>query len=81
MEWGLDELFALIAILLVLEGLLPASSPQTWRNMLLKFINYSDNSIRAVGLSCMVVGAIMLTVVHNWDAIIAADPSVMASLV
>lgn len=81
MEWGLDELFALIAILLVLEGLLPASSPETWRKILLKFINYSDNTIRIMGLSCMIIGAITLAVIHNWDAIIASDPTLMASLV
>ncbi|MEE3002988.1 MAG: DUF2065 domain-containing protein [Pseudomonadota bacterium] len=80
MEWGLDELFALIAIVLVIEGLMPAMMPDTWRKLLFKFASYNDNTIRMMGLSSMVLGAILITVVHNWDSLTGADPSFLSSL-
>ena len=69
MTWDFSDLFALIALLLVVEGLYPAISPENWRKMLFKFASLSDNTIRISGLSCMILGAILLTVVHNWDQI------------
>ena len=69
MEWGWDELFALISLLLVVEGIMPAISPENWRKTVLKFASFSDNGVRFMGLTSMILGAIILAVVHNWDHI------------
>jgi uncharacterized protein len=70
MSWGWDDLFSLLALLLVLEGLYPAINPESWRKMLFKFASAKDNTIRSIGLSAMVAGTILLAVVHNIDAIV-----------
>ena len=69
MSWGLDDLFALLALVLVVEGLYPALSPQSWRKMLFKFATAKDNTIRSMGLASMGLGAILLAAVHNFDAV------------
>ena len=65
MSWGWDDFFSLVALLLVLEGIYPAISPHSWRKMLFKFASAKDTSIRSMGLSCMIIGAVLLAVVHN----------------
>ena len=69
MTWGLDDLFALLALVLVLEGLLPAISPNLWRKMLLRFTSFNDYTIRVMGVVCMVAGAALLAIVHNADTL------------
>ena len=74
MTWGLDDLFALFALLLVVEGLLPAISPDHWRKMLYRFASYNDYSVRLMGLMSMISGAALLAIVHNWDVIVETLP-------
>ncbi|MBX3641463.1 MAG: DUF2065 domain-containing protein [Rubrivivax sp.] len=57
-----DLLLGAIALMLVLEGLLPFLSPQRWRSMFQKATLLSDGQIRFVGLSCMLVGMLLLLV-------------------
>jgi|GEM_PF-542834 len=77
MEWGFDDLFALLGLVLVLEGLLPAVAPEFWRKVLLHFLSYDESVVRAVGVSCMVIGAIIITLVHNWDMLSSVDIATM----
>lgn len=69
MEWGFDQLFALLAVVLVVEGILPAISPDLWRKFLLNLVNYNDYVVRGIGLLLMVTGAVLLALVHNWDTL------------
>ena len=55
-----DLLLGAIALMLVLEGLLPFLSPQRWRSMFQKATQLSDGQIRFVGLSSMLIGVVML---------------------
>ena len=55
-----DLLFGAIALMLVLEGLLPFLSPQRWRTVFQKATQLSDGQIRFIGLSSMVVGVVLL---------------------
>jgi uncharacterized protein YjeT (DUF2065 family) len=73
MEWGFDDLFALLGLLLVVEGLLPAVAPDFWRKVLLRFLSYDESTVRVIGVSCMVAGAIIITLVHNWDMLSSSD--------
>ena len=52
-----------IALMLVLEGVLPFLSPQTWREAFRKLIEINDNQIRFVGLTSMLVGLMLLLIV------------------
>lgn len=57
-----DLLLGALALMLVLEGLLPFLSPGTWRSVFEKATQMSDGQIRFVGLSSMLVGLVLLLV-------------------
>ena len=57
-----DLLLGAIALMLVLEGLLPFLSPQRWRSMFQKATQLSDGQIRFVGLSSMLIGMVLLLI-------------------
>jgi uncharacterized protein YjeT (DUF2065 family) len=60
-----DLLLGAIALMLVLEGLLPFLSPQRWRSMFQRATQLSDGQIRFVGLSSMIVGVVLLLAFWN----------------
>ena len=49
-----------VALMLVIEGLLPFLSPKTWRRMFEQATRMTDGQIRFLGLSCMLAGLIVL---------------------
>lgn len=51
-----------IALMLVLEGILPFLSPQTWREAFKKLTEINDSQIRFVGLTSMLVGILLLII-------------------
>jgi uncharacterized protein len=55
-----DLLLGAVALMLVLEGLLPFLSPATWRSMFERATRLSDGQIRFFGLSSMIVGVVLL---------------------
>ena len=55
-----DLLLGALALMLVLEGLLPFLSPTTWRAVFAKMLAMSDGQIRFIGLSSMLAGLLML---------------------
>jgi uncharacterized protein YjeT (DUF2065 family) len=57
-----DLLLGALALMLVLEGLLPFLSPGAWRAVFEKATRMSDGQIRFVGLSSMLVGLVLLLV-------------------
>jgi uncharacterized protein len=56
----LDWLLGAVALMLVLEGLLPFFSPQAWRQVFEKATRLSDGQIRFIGLTSMVIGVVLL---------------------
>ena len=60
-----DLLLGAIALMLVLEGLLPFLSPRRWRSMFERATQLSDGQIRFVGLSSMLIGVVLLLVFWN----------------
>jgi hypothetical protein len=58
----LDLLLGAVALMLVLEGLLPFLSPRSWRAMFERATRMSDGQIRFIGLSSMLVGVGLLLV-------------------
>jgi uncharacterized protein YjeT (DUF2065 family) len=57
-----DLLLGAVALMLVLEGLLPFLSPGRWRSMFEKLARLSDGQIRFFGLSSMLIGLVLLLV-------------------
>ena len=55
-----DLLFGALALMLVIEGLLPFFSPATWRQVFERALQMSDGQIRFIGLSSMLAGALLL---------------------
>lgn len=49
-----------LALLLIVEGLLPFLSPSTWRRLFERALQMTDGQIRMVGLSSLVIGVVCL---------------------
>jgi uncharacterized protein YjeT (DUF2065 family) len=49
-----------LALMLILEGVLPFIAPNLWRDTFRKITQMSDGQIRFVGLSSMLVGLLLL---------------------
>lgn len=60
-----DLLLAALALMLVVEGLLPFFNPAAWRRVFERAIRMSDGQIRFVGLSSMLAGVVMLVLFWN----------------
>ena len=58
--WNL--LLGALALMLVIEGLLPFLSPSAWRRMFERATRLSDGQIRFLGLSSMIAGLAMLLI-------------------
>ena len=55
-----DILLAGLALMLVLEGLLPLVAPSAWRETFRRAMELSDGQLRFVGLASIVIGMMML---------------------
>jgi uncharacterized protein YjeT (DUF2065 family) len=55
-----DIVIAGIALMLVIEGILPFTAPRLWRDTFRKLIEMSDGQIRFGGLISMVLGLVIL---------------------
>jgi uncharacterized protein len=55
-----NVLLMAIALMLVIEGLLPFMVPHVWREVFRRVIALSDGQIRFFGLSSMLLGLILL---------------------
>jgi uncharacterized protein len=49
-----------LALMLILEGVLPFLAPNLWRDTFRRIIQMSDGQIRFIGLSSMLVGLLLL---------------------
>ena len=55
---------AAVALMLVIEGILPFTAPKMWREVFLKLTEMTDGQIRFAGLTSMMVGLIILFLAH-----------------
>ncbi len=58
-----STLWAALALVLVVEGLLPFMSPGGWRRMFTQLLQLNDGQIRFFGLVTIVAGLLLLWVV------------------
>ncbi len=54
------QLFVAMALVLVIEGVMPFLNPQAWREMLVKVLSMPDRSIRVGALCSMLLGTALL---------------------
>lgn len=59
-----EILVAAIAVMLVIEGILPFTSPRIWREVFRKLTEMSDGQIRFAGLTSMMIGLVILFFTH-----------------
>lgn len=52
-----------LALMLVLEGLVPFAAPATWRDMFRRLLDLSDGQIRFVGLALILSGVALAFVI------------------
>jgi uncharacterized protein YjeT (DUF2065 family) len=55
-------LFAAVALMLILEGLLPFLAPRVWRETFKRMTEMRDGQVRFFGLTSMLLGLILLMV-------------------
>jgi uncharacterized protein YjeT (DUF2065 family) len=60
MSGHMGTLVMAIALMLVIEGLLPFLLPAVWRDAFRRLTEMSDGQIRFVGLSSMIAGLLLL---------------------
>ena len=53
-------LISAIALMLVIEGILPFIAPGAWRETFRRLTEMSDGQIRFIGLTSMIVGLLLL---------------------
>lgn len=56
------NLLLALALMLVLEGLLPFVAPSAWRETFRRLIRFSDGQIRFIGLTSMLIGLALLMI-------------------
>jgi uncharacterized protein len=59
-----DYLFGAIALMFVIEGVLPFLCPECWRAWVAKMLRCSDQTMRLVGFSMMLGGVVLLYFVN-----------------
>jgi hypothetical protein len=56
----MSELLVGLALVMVLEGILPFASPQKWRELMVMMAAQSDKSLRSIGFTSMTLGLMLL---------------------
>ena len=59
-----DDLVRAIALVLVIEGILPFLSPNSWRQAMIQAGRLSDRALRSVGFASMLIGVLVLYLIR-----------------
>jgi len=55
-----ETLLAALAVMLVIEGLMPLLSPSAWREVFQRLLTLTDGQIRFIGLASSLLGLLSL---------------------
>jgi len=58
------DLLRAIALVLVLEGILPFVMPARWRETILRIASLNDRLLRLIGITSMTIGLVILQVIR-----------------
>jgi uncharacterized protein YjeT (DUF2065 family) len=59
-----DALWVALALVLVIEGLMPLLSPGGWRRMFMQVLQLSDGQIRFFGMCSVLLGLALLALLY-----------------
>jgi uncharacterized protein YjeT (DUF2065 family) len=59
-----DSIWTALALVLILEGLMPFAAPRVWRDAFRKMMELTDGQLRFVGLIAIGAGVIALLVIQ-----------------
>ena len=60
--WG--NITTALALVLVIEGIMPFLNPAGMRRMLAMMSQLDDSTLRVIGLTSMIIGVLLLYLVH-----------------
>ena len=63
MHW--QEILTAVALLLVIEGMLPFVGPQVYKRLVAQIAGLGDNQLRTFGLTSMIAGLVLLFFVRS----------------
>ena len=63
MVW--TEILTAVALVLIIEGMVPFIGPGKYRQIVAQMAQLSDNHLRTVGLVIMVTGVVLLFIVRS----------------
>ena len=58
-----EDIWRALALVLIIEGLLPALTPEAWREAMVRLIDSDPRSIRLVGIGSIIVGTVLFRMV------------------
>lgn len=64
MTFRFSDLIAALALVCVLEGIMPFMSPAALKRVLAKLLTVGDRDLRIAGLGSMLVGVLILFLAH-----------------
>lgn len=56
----MNELLLALALMMVVEGVMPLVSPRRWRDVFSRLLAMSDGQIRFIGLASMLMGLLAI---------------------
>lgn len=59
----LDNILFVIALVMIIEGIMPFLSPTRWKKMLLKMMTVDDRNLRVIAFIMMLVGVVLLSLI------------------
>jgi uncharacterized protein len=62
----LVNFFSALALVFVIEGMLPFAFPKAWKRFLISVIGQEEKVLRISGLISMMAGVLLLTIVHQF---------------
>ena len=60
-----QDFCAAMALVLVIEGMLPFLKPETWRRTIGRIADQSNQALRVMGLMSMLLGVVLLYVIRQ----------------
>lgn len=60
-----DSLLAALALVLVVEGVLPLFAPHLWRESFRRLLDLTDGQLRFIGLAAIVLGLVGYALVSD----------------
>lgn len=61
----MQDFFAALALVLVIEGILPLLSPSGYRSALKTMLQQDDQMLRKIAIGSIIVGLVLLTIVRS----------------